>query len=239
MIANVGLLAESIVLWGDGLPLLSIYIVCLVAGGGMLLLSSLFGGHAGTDVPVDGGFDFSGDVHAELPSDVNVDPSGGADGAFDSAAGHGHEWFSLTSWFSVSFVVYFLATFGLVGTSLTLLSDIPPHNVVVLAVAIGLAAGQSVHQLLRFLRRTSGNSASTAAEYVNRPARVTLAINDRNKGEVAVCIRGETRFIPAVSRQAGHRFEKGESVFIVDLNEATAEVVAEENHVTSAATQTT
>jgi membrane protein implicated in regulation of membrane protease activity len=205
----------------------------------MLVISSLFGGHATADVHVDGGFDFSTDVHADLPSDVHVDPSGGTDGAFDGVAGHGHEWFSLTSWFSISFVVYFLAVFGLVGTSLTLFSGIEPRGVGLLAALSGLVAGQGVHQLLRFLRRTSGNSAPTAAEYVNRPARVTIAINGRNKGEVAVCVRGGTRFIPATARQAGTRFERGDHVVIVDLNDATAEVVAQEGHVTSTGTQTT
>jgi hypothetical protein len=239
MLGNPILLADGALLWAGSVPLVTIYIISLVVGGGMLVISSLFGGHAGTDVHVDGGLDFSTDVHADLTSDVHVDPSGGADGAFDGTFSHGHEWFSLTSWFSISFVVYFLAVFGLVGTSLTLFSDIQSRGVAALAVLCGLVAGQGVHQLLRFLRRTSGNSAPNAAEYVNRPARVTVAINGRNKGEVAVCVRGGTRFIPAVARQANSRFDKGDRVLIAELNDATAEVVAQEEHVTSTGTQTT
>ncbi len=180
MLDNLIPLADGAVLWAGPVPLLTVYLVALVVGGGMLVISSLFGWHATADVHVDGGFDFSGDMHADLPSDVHVDPSGGTDGVLDGVAGHGHEWFSLTSWFSISFVVYFLAVFGLVGTSLTLFSSIEPRGVGLLAVLSGLVAGQGVHHLLRFLRRTSGNSAPTAGEYVNRPARVTIAINGRN-----------------------------------------------------------
>jgi len=232
MFGNLSLLAESPMLWSGPLPMATIYIVSLILGGGMLLISSILGGHASADVHVDGGFDFSGDVHTDLPSDVHVDPSGGADGAFD-AAGHGHDWFSLTSWFSISFVVYFLAVFGLVGTSLTYLSNMQPHGVAALAVLTGVLAGQGVHHLLRFLRRTSGNSAPNIAEYVNRSACVTLAINGHRKGEIAVSVRGGTRFIPAVARQPNTRFEKGDRVFIVELNDATAEVVAHDEHTSS------
>jgi hypothetical protein len=239
MFDNLILLADGALLGGGSVPLLTVYIISLVVGGGMLLFSSVLGGHASTDVHVDGGFDFSTDVHTDLPSDMHVDPSGGADGGLDSVFPHGHEWFSLTSWFSVSFVVYFLAVFGLVGTTLTLFSDLQSHGVAGLAALCGLVAGQGVHQLLRFLRRTSGNSAPRAAEYVNRPARVTVAINGRNKGEVAVCVRGGTRFIPAVARQEGGRFSKGDRVTIIALNEATAEVVAQEEQVTPTAAQPT
>jgi membrane protein implicated in regulation of membrane protease activity len=233
MIENLTPLADWAISWAPPVPLLTIYIVALVVGGGMLVISSLFGGHAGTDVQVDGDFSFSGDVHADVPSDVHVDPSGGTDGAFDGVAGHGHEWFSLTSWFSISFVVYFLAVFGLVGTSLTYLSDVQPNGVAALAVIGGLIAGQAVHHLLRLLRRTSGNSAPNVAEYVNRPACVTIAIDGHRKGEVAVSVRGGTRFIPATARQAETRFEKGDRVVIVELNDATAEVVAHEEYVSS------
>lgn len=238
MFDNPILLADGALLWVGSVPLMTVYIVSLVVGGGMLVISSLFGGHAGTDVQVDGGLDFSTDVHADLPSDVHVDPSGGADGGLDGGFGHGHEWFSLTSWFSISFVVYFLAVFGLVGTSLTLFSNIQSSAVAALAALCGLIAGQAVHQLLRFLRRTSGNSAPSVVEYVNRPARVTVAIHGRNKGEVAVCVRGGTRFIPAVARQTGDHFDKGDTVFIIGLNDATAEVVAQDEHAASTETQT-
>lgn len=233
MFENLSLLAESAMLWTGPVPMATIYVVSLVLGGGMLLISSVLGGHASTDVQVDGGFDFSGDVHTDLPGDVHVDPSGGADGAFDSAAGHGHEWFSLTSWFSISFVVYFLAVFGLIGTSLTYLSNVDPRGVAALAVLGGVIAGQVVHQLLRFLRKTSGNSALNVTEYVNQQACVTIAINGHNRGEVAITIRGGTRFIPAVARQTNARFEKGDHVVIVEVNDATAEVVSHEEYASS------
>ncbi len=191
MIENLTPLADWAISWAPPVPLLTIYVIALVVGGGMLVISSLFGGHAGTDVQVDGDFSFSGDVHADVPSDMHVDPSG-ADGALDGVAGHGHEWFSLTSWFSISFVVYFLAVFGLVGTALTYLSRIESGKVAALAVGTGLVAGQAVHQLLRFLRKTSGNSAPNLVEYLNRPACVTVAIDGHKKGEVAVSVRGGT-----------------------------------------------
>ena len=237
MIENLNPLADGAILWTFPVPLLTVYVVSLVVGGGMLLISTLFGGHAGTDVHVDGDFSFSGDVHADVPSDVHVDPSGGTDGALDGVAGHGHEWFSLTSWFSISFVVYFLAVFGLVGTSLSFLSEIESGKVAALALATGLIAGQGVHQLLRFLRRTSGNSALNMSEYLNRSACVTIAIDGHKKGEVAVSVRGGTRYLPAAARQPDKRFNKGDHVVIISINDAIAEVVSRDEHVASTGSQ--
>ena len=78
--------------------LTTVYWVCLIVGGGLLLISSI----AGTDA--DAGFD--ADV------DVDVDVDAGVD------AGHAHA-SALASWFSIQFIVFFMAMFGLVGVTLT------------------------------------------------------------------------------------------------------------------------
>ena len=109
--------------------LLAAYWICMIVGGGLLLVSVLGGHGSDTDVDVDAGLDadvdvgagFDTDVHADFDTDLHTDFQ--ADGALDAdvdsaahaehlAAGHGGI-AGLSTWFSMRFVVFFLAVFGL------------------------------------------------------------------------------------------------------------------------------
>lgn len=198
------------------------YVVCLVVGGGLLAISTILGGDA------DGGLDAAADVGVDLDADLDLDlDSGAADAAHAAADGVG---LSLATWFSVQFVVYFVAVFGLIGTVLTYLSDYGQATIFALAVGGGLVMGQGVHQLMRLLRRTSGNTATSTADYINKTARVKMAIAPPNRGEVAIPIRGGTRFVPAVARRNDDRFEPGDQVVVVAFRNGTAEVMSRKEY---------
>lgn len=199
------------------------YWIALIVGGGLLLLSTLAGGggdagidaDAGLDVDVDGGVDVGADGSADLGGDVHT--------------GHGHAG-SLASWFSMQFLVFFTAVFGLVGLSLTYLSDQAAGAVFAAALFGGLLFGQGVHQVLRSIRRTSGDSTPQAADYVNKIGRVTVRVTPKDRGEVAVHLRQGERFIPAVSQRPDATFSPGDQVAVVSYDAGTAQVISREEY---------
>lgn len=208
----------------------------LIVGGGLLLVSVLGGSEhdAGTDVDAGGGFDVD-HAHADvdvggLDADAGLDA--GAAGHFDHAgadvAHAGHAGMSaLSTWFSMRFVVFFLASFGVVGVILRHLTGLGTWTTFAAAFVAGAALGQGVHQLFRYLRRTSGDSAPRPQDYVFKLARVTIAITPPNKGEIALQVRGVERFVPAVSVNAGHRFASGDEAVVVGYRAGVAQVVTQ------------
>ena len=225
----------------DALSLLATsYWICLIVGGGLIAISTIFGSQHGGDVDVggdvDGGLDLGGDVavagDAGFDADISADVDVGVD-ADVSAEGGGIDVdhagaLSLASWFSTYFVVYFMAAFGAVGVVLTNLSEVGGAATVGYAMLGGLIVGQSVHQILRALRLGSGNSALRQQDYINKIARVTVMIEHPRQGEIALQpVRGE-RFIPAVARHPGTIFRAGEQVGVVAYRGGVAEVVSRE-----------
>ncbi len=195
----------------------SVYVICLIVGCGLLAISTVFAGQHDAGVDGDVGTDFGADGQADF----------GTDGHFDHA-GHGHvgSVLSLSSWFSIHFLVYFAAMFGLVGTVLTYVQGGRSGAILVASVVGGLIAGQGVHQLLRYLRRSSSNSLTSSGEYLNQVARVTVAIAPSTKGEIAVRVRGRERFVVATGKRAEDEFHVGDEVGIVGFGAGRAEVVS-------------
>ncbi len=212
------------------------YWACLIVGGGLLLISSLAGGHGDADlgghfdgdigdISLDAHVDVGADFHA--PADLSADIDAPADVSGDIHADHAGAT-SLTSWFSVQFVVYFLAMFGLIGVTLTHLTDAGGGVTVAVATLGGLLVGQGVHQLLRKLRRTSGNSTTHLADYLNKVARVTIDMSHQDTGEVALHVGSNERFLPAVSKREDAKFSRGDAVAVVEYQGGVAQVVSRE-----------
>ena len=128
----------------------------------------------------------------------------------------------------MQFVVYFMAMFGLIGATFTHLTDTGAGVTLAVAAAGGIIAGQGVHQLLRKLRRTSGNSTTQLTDYVNKTARVTIDMTHQNTGEVALQVRGTERFLPAVSKREDAEFLRGDTVTVVEYQGGMARVVSRE-----------
>ena len=185
------------------------YWICLIVGGGLLIVSTVAGGDA------DGGMD------ADVSGDVDVDT--------DMDAGHAHA-SSLASWFSMHFVVYFMALFGLLGVTLTYLTEQSAAVILACALGAGIVAGQGVHQLLRKLRRSSGDSTPKPEDYLNKLGRVTVTVTSDKKGEVALRVGRAERFVPAVSKRADQTFQSGERVGVVGYEEGVLQVVSQQEY---------
>lgn len=207
----------------------SVYVVCLIVGGGLIVVSTVFAGNADADVDAEIGGAAVADVGVDVDADVGVAVDVGVDAAHVAHV-HAPSGLSLASWFSIHFVVYFVAVFGLVGTTMTRLSSAGSTTTLLWSLIGGLGVGQGVHQLLRYLRRTSGNSAANVGDYLNQPARVTIKIAPPQKGEVSVSVRGRTRFVPAVARRDDDLFESGDPVVVVAYRNGTAEVVSRKEY---------
>lgn len=191
------------------------YVASLIVGGGLMLLSTMFGQDADADI------DF-GDVDVDIDIDADVDTDFTPGTAQDPSA------MSLASWFSTQFVVYFLAAFGLVGVVLTYMTTQSKTVVAVAATVAGILIGQSAHHVMRYLKRSSSDSAATTADFFNQPARVTVKVEPTQRGEIAVMIRGRERFVPANPKHNDQTFNVGETVAIISYHAGTAEIVSKE-----------
>ncbi len=217
----------------DSLTILSgAYWVCLIVGGGLVALT-LLSGHDG-DADASGGLDV--DVHADVEFDTDGALGADLDGtealhahdALDTHAAdadHGHG-LALSSWLSLRFLVYFAATFGAFGVVLRYMTELNQWTTFAIALLSGLIVGQGVHQLLRVIRQTSGDSATRPQDYVRKLARVTIAIRQPAKGEIALQVRNAERYVPAVAVGPVKEFATGAEVVVVGYRGGVAQVVS-------------
>ncbi len=189
------------------------YIASLIIGGGLMFVSTFLGSDADADIEF-------GDVDADFDLDVDAD----ADIPHDPSA------MSLAAWFSMQFVVYFLAAFGLIGVVLTYMSDASTMFVAIVAIIVGIAVGQTAHHTFRYLKQSGSDSAPTTADFHARPARVTMMVQPSQRGEVAVMVRGRERFVPARPKHPDQSFNVGDAVVIVCYEAGTADIISKEEH---------
>ncbi len=202
------------------LPNLAVaYWVCLVLGGGLLLISSLSGTDSGVESDIDVDFD------ADLDFDADIDLDAESPTGLDAAA-HGASLTSLATWFSVQFAVFFMAVFGVIGVTLTHLTDLSSGMILAGAAGGGFIVGQGMHQLMRALRRGSGNSATQARDYIYKLARVTVALRNGRKGQITLQVRRGDRFITAISQREDATFDVGDRVVVIAYRAGIAEVVS-------------
>ena len=215
--------------------LVTVYWICFIVGGGLLMLSLI----GGLDHHADADFDFHGDVDVDVDIDVDaggidvdhdIDLDHDADLDHDVDVGAHGSMLALSTWFSLRFMVFFLASFGMVGVCLNYLSEVTPGPTLLVSVVAGLVVGQAVHQIFRAIRRGSGDSTVRAADYISQPARVSIAIEPGRKGEVALVVARGERFVPAVSQRKDAGFTTDEQVVVVDYRAGVAEVISREEY---------
>lgn len=199
--------------------LTTLYWVCLIVGGGLLVVSTLTGSDSDIDLDTDIDMDLDLDIDADLSADADlqVEP------------GHAHAG-SLATWFSMQFVVFFMAMFGLVGITLSYMSQAGSIATLIFSTAGGFVVGQGAHQVIRKLRRGSGDSTPSPQDYVDKIARVTISIADGKTGEVALRVGRGDRYIPAVAKHKADRFDSGIQVGVVAYNDGVVDVVSREEY---------
>jgi hypothetical protein len=215
--------------------LIGIYWICLIVGGGLLLLSAFAGGDSDVDADADLDFDADADVDFDADADVDLDADADVDMDADVDVGAVHAGHAvhagtsmLATWFSVRFVVFFVAMFGAFGVIGSYLTDFGTWTSFAVALGAGLVIGQGVHHLFRHLKQSWTDSAPQPQDYVNRLSQVTIPIEHPYKGEVVLQVRGMRRYSPAVSGEEGRSFAVGDEVVVVGYRAGVARVVSRE-----------
>jgi len=132
-------------------------------------------------------------------------------------ADHDHDGHNTSSWspssllVSVRFWSFGMLAFGLVGTALTLLELASPIATGVLASIMGVVSGLATDALVRWLRRSSPSSHTTAGDVVGRVGRVLVPIDVGTQGKVRVEIKESAQDFIASASEA---IREGESVVI-------------------------
>jgi len=206
--------------------MLTLYLLGLVIGGVLLLISTV-GGHAGADTDADADADADGDADADADPDADADADGeaGADAHVDSdghagglaagAAGAAAAWLPVGS---LRFWVFFVAFFGLTGTLFTLLGLATVPVTLGVAALMGWLAGASVTWVVRRLRRSSVTSALETKDWNGAQGRVLLPFERGGIGKVRLELRGRTIDAVAVTDDE-LRLDPGEDVLVYGVRD--------------------
>ena len=188
--------------------MLTLYIITAIVGGAMVLISALAGGHD-ADADVDHDFDHDTDVDQDAGHDVD----------------HGGTWLPF---FSMRFWTFLLATFGVTGTALSLMSDTPSATVLAWSIALGLIMGLAVSFLMRALKLASANSSVSQSDLLGMEAFVTVPIRGGLMGRVRCNVKGEDLDLHATTDEESILGE-GEKVVIVEMADGKARVIPRED----------
>jgi membrane protein implicated in regulation of membrane protease activity len=155
--------------------MLSAYIVCLLAGG-ILLVASMFGGH-------DSDADAGGEV------DTSVDADGDAE-AGASADGHSHhEWMSHLPFLSLRFWTWAATFFGVTGLALSL-TGTPAVLTAILSAATGLATGWGASYVLARLTKTEVGVLPEASSHIGCEGKLLLPLIPGERSKVRLRVGG-------------------------------------------------
>jgi membrane protein implicated in regulation of membrane protease activity len=148
--------------------MLALYVMSLIVGGGLLLLSLVAGAEAGGADGLDGG---------------GLEGTESGEGSVGSAL-------PLASMF---FWTFFLAFFGLTGVLLsTLARDAGTLLTILLAVGMGTGAGLIAARVLRRLGRAEVDSSVRPIDVVGRLGRVVVPVGREQPGKIRVELKGRT-----------------------------------------------
>lgn len=199
-----------------GEAMLTLYIVCAVVGGGLMILSALGGVFHG-DVPTDHDVSFDADHQIDFEKDISVVhvDHGAIDVHHEVDAGIGASDFWL-AFLSVRFLTYFMGLFGIFGLLLTFLSDLSPTMVAWVSGGMAFLLGYGGALLYRYLKAEGETSGVTGRDYVGALGSTLVAIKASQPGKVRVRIKGDTLDMIALSEN-DKEIAKGEEIVIVGL----------------------
>jgi membrane protein implicated in regulation of membrane protease activity len=182
--------------------MISLYLVCTVAGAGFVVFTNLIG-HAV------GGGDHGG--------------HGGGHGGH-SADGHGSDGHDALPLFSPTAIAAYITGFGSAGLALNHLGIVNPLLQVPLAAGFaGLFGVGLTAAIVRFSRRAEGNSLSRIDDLVGQDVEVTVAIPAGGSGEVAFVSAG-TRQTATAQSEAGQTFAQGARVRVTRVSDGVLHV---------------
>lgn len=189
------------------------YLISMIVGVGLLLITAFFGGGE-MDADVDGGVDFdAGDV------DVDVDAGGAdVDHSFIGESGShsvGKD-FAWLPFLSLRFWTYFLAAFGLTGVALSLFTQTVEPLRLIISSANGFALGAIGYFIFQFFSNMQG-PGNISKSVTGVEGTVIVAARNGLPGKVRVSVDGDTIDLLALSDKNAD-LNRGEKVVIVDAD---------------------
>ncbi len=202
--------------------MLVLYVVALGLGGTLLAASLVLGGDHEGDVDGGGapelsadagGADVDHEVSHEVDHQVDHDASAGGHAAFDA----------VTSWLpfaSVRFWTFFLAFFGLTGTTLVV-GDLSHNQTLIagLSIAVGYLSGMSIVTTLRRLRAQRADSNLDREDYIGATGTVMLPVRKDHTGKIRLELKGRIVELIANTEEEQDSFEIKDRVMVYGITE--------------------
>lgn len=176
-----------------------IYMVALIAGGGLVAVSSFAGG-----------FGPDADLDVDVDADADIDADGADFGDF-------------SVFLKFKFWTFFFAFFGLCGFLLLKLG-VPDLVSLGVSLPVGVIAGFSMGWILERLKARQRGSHATLDNLLGRDAVVQTAVRGQLSGNIRVELGGRTIDLIANS-DVTDRIEAGEKVTIIAFEGGRARVV--------------
>ncbi|MEA2552004.1 MAG: hypothetical protein QOJ65_180, partial [Fimbriimonadaceae bacterium] len=180
--------------------MITIFVVCALVGGILILLSLL-------------GADHSADVHADAHFELGHDTDHDAIGSF----------LNHLPFLSVRFWAYGLAAFGLAGIMLTTVAKAPPGTVLPTAIVFGLICGTLVVWALRALSKGMVSTGASLGDLMGAEGTVTVAVRGEVPGRIRCNLKGEIIDLLAIP-EPGQTLEIGTSVIVTTFENDRARV---------------
>lgn len=162
--------------------MLEMYLIALVVGGGLLLLSLLTGGEGDADADLD--TDLAADAELGLDGELAAEGELAADaGGFDLGA-----WLPIAS---LRFWTFFTAFFGATGVALTL--NEPTLSVIataLIASGMGYVCGTGAVVAFRYMRSSQTSSEVSVGDYMGESAIVRVSVARGKVGKVRLEVKG-------------------------------------------------
>lgn len=195
--------------------MLSLYLVCAILGGVLVLFSAIAGLHGHGDVGGHSDLGGHGDLgHHGDPWDHDPGHVGGHAGPHEeNPATDSASWLPFTS---LRFYVYLLAAFGIVGTVLTLTKMSAEPLTLGLSSGTGVLSGLLATFVVTWLRRADVSSAVRYEDFMGATGIVSVPIRVGSPGKLRSTIRGDV--IDVIALPAGdEEILSGEEVVILDM----------------------
>lgn len=197
--------------------MLTLFLVCLIIGGGLLAFSLLSGTHDNSTI------DHSGELQIDHEMDYSTDAHTG--GHFSShylnqADSHNVNATETVKFFSLRNFIYFLTFFGLTGTLLTLF-DINSIIALLSSFGIGILSYVFGFKLMKYFKSSETGEIVNIYNLIGRTGKVEMDIVGGNKGKILVNFGGRLIELIAIKSETDETesIKSGEEVLITDIQQ--------------------
>lgn len=200
--------------------MLPLYLGALALGGVLIAASVLMGGGSDSDVDVDADVDV--DVDVDVDADIDVDVDADADLDIDGGMDKDVDVGAWLPFLSVRFWTFGLASFGLMGTLLTLegfgTAVAAPSSSV-----LGLVVGWTAAWAFRKLKASSVSGDTGLRDVGGSEGEVLLPVGPGKRGKIRAMVGGQWVDLIAETGD-GDLIQRKEKVLVVAVTDGVAQV---------------